>query len=51
MVIADVLRQKPLQVILVEYDHVIEEVFPATLNPPFRNLIGGEFLNHAAIGV
>src|SRR5215472_872729 len=33
VVVADVIRQQPLQVLFIERDHVVQQITPATLDP------------------
>ena len=33
VVVADVIRQEPLQVLFIERDHVVQQIAPATLDP------------------
>jgi hypothetical protein len=39
VVVADIFREEPLQMPLVENNHVIEQVPAAALNPAFRDAI------------
>jgi hypothetical protein len=39
VIVADIIRKQPLQMSLVESDHMIEQVTPATLDPALGDAV------------
>ena len=39
MIVADIIRKQPLQMPLVDCDHMIGQIAPATFNPALRHAV------------